>query len=116
MRNLLLAALVLVSRIAFADTGGYGAIAYSPSTDQIGTSSGMSSFGDARDAAILQCGSADCVLVTWEHNAIAVLATGIYHGYGTATRASDWGSAAATAQNSCFAVDTNCVARTWISS
>jgi hypothetical protein len=111
-----IAAVALASPIASADDGGYGAIAYSLSTRQWGTSSGMGSLADARDAAVFQCGAGDCVMVTWEHNAIAVLATGIYGGYGTATHASDWGWAATTAQNSCFAVDTNCAARTWVSS
>lgn len=118
MRMFLVSLLVaLVPSVASAGNGGgFGAIAYSPSTDQFGTSSGMDSLGDARDAAMMQCNAGDCTLVAWEQHGVAVLATGLDQAYAAATDPRNWSLAAGNAQNACNAHSTNCVLRTWVSS
>lgn len=54
--------------------GGYGAIAYSPSTGAFGRSWNWESQWRAEEVAVGFCGQWDCRPVVWVHNACAALA------------------------------------------
>ena len=63
----------------------YGAIAYSESTGNWGSSRGYDSRSSAEHEALRQCGENDCDAVSWFRNECGALATGDDNGWGAAS-------------------------------
>lgn len=70
---------LILSSATFAD---YGAIAYSDSTGQWGSSYGFFDRNTAFHVALSHCGVADCEIKVWAQNQCAALAVGSFGIYG----------------------------------
>jgi serine/threonine-protein kinase len=91
----LVAVMLLLSATAAAYADQYAAIAYSPSTGNIGYSYNCCSLAEARRLALDNCDGEDADVVTWARNAYCALALGDDAGaYGTA-----WGRTRAEAES-----------------
>jgi hypothetical protein len=99
---------LLASGSAYA---GYGAIAYSPSTGEIGYSDGYDYYAEAVSAALSECVYSDCSLINWEENECNAFATGSGGVWGESNGYGNTNSAVNAAVGACGAT---CSWRVWI--
>jgi serine/threonine-protein kinase len=94
------------------DQGTFGAIAYSPSTGNIGWSYGYGDGDSAKTAATSSCGVGDCAWQVVEQNEYAVIAIGT-GGPGVAW-STDYATAEQNALAACSAKGDFCTAQRWV--